>query len=901
MTLQEDENRYHQIFDHLKNPLCIFNKHTREVPERNKQYSAHFNDQQKTADELFWHTREEYDAFMHQLHTDGSVINYETSRKSGDGAPVDLLISARPLNQDEILLEITDITEWKLKEHKEQIKRDTGLALASSSSIQEALKICLNAAIFVSGMDCGGIYLVQQETGERVLTCWDNLSDDFVKEISRFPRNEKNTRLILADKPVYSGYEELQSPPYGAAQKEGLRAIGTIPLHHKERNIGAFFISSRSLEKIPDSARNELELMASRMGDIIARIQREEDNTKSRADMETFFNSIPDIMFVSNREGQILYANHAASDCLDYPVENLLNMTVLDVHPSERRGEALTYIGEIMAGKRDFCPIPLSKMDGAMIPVETKVTPGRWRGNDAMFCISRDITEREKTKELLEKRDSILNAVSFAAHIFLQNDRWDEQIDEVLKQLGNATGVDRVYIFQNHAGKDGRLLCSQRFEWCATNVEPQIGNPELQNIDFEAEGFSRWIQILESGCVLSGNIDTFPEEEREILRSQGILSLVVVPVISDSRWWGYVGFNECKREREWSPTEIDALHVAADIFGSAIYQTTMKEVFKKPVEQSFIGTYLIYDGTFEYINPRFAEIFGYNINELIHTSNIEKLLHPEDLPLFREQLRRRLSGEVQSVHYEFRGISKTNETICLEAYGSVVEYRGKNAIVGNIMNITERKLYETELRESLDEKVVLLNEIHHRVKNNLQIISAFIELQIMHMHDETGIQNLAECNNQVLTMALIHESLYKSDNFTHISMKDHIENVTNTIGHSDTSSYDLDVEDIILTLDIAVPCSLVITEFINISQKYVHDRKDGGRIGISMHRNSHSRISLTLSDENVCLPADINLGLSNILELELIHTLVTNQLKGTIELQRENGMQLRIMFPEIQR
>ncbi|WP_062397502.1 histidine kinase dimerization/phosphoacceptor domain -containing protein [Methanogenium cariaci] len=561
-----------------------------------------------------------------------------------------------------------------------------------------------------------------------------------------------------------------------------------------------------------------------------------------------------------------------------------------------------------MAGKRDFCPIPLFSRDGSLVAVETKVTPGRWGGgNDVLFCISRDITEREKAKEIVKIHDSILNAVSFAAHGFLQNDRWDDRIDEVLKEFGSATGgVDRVYLFQNHTDMDGTLLCSQRFEWCAPpGTESQIENPELLNADFNAAGFSRWIQLLEKGCVLSGDVDTFPEGERELLRSQGILSLAVVPVISDSQWWGgFIGFDECKRRREWSPAEIDALCVAADILGSAIHQTTMKEMFKQPVEQSLVGTYLLCDGIFEYINPRFAEIFGYDIDELIHIENMETLTYPEDLLLFKEQMRRRLSGgEVRSVHYELRGgLSKTNELIYLDAYGSVIEFKGKTAIVGNLMDITERKLYEKGLRESLDEKVVLLNEIHHRVKNNLQIISAFIELQMIYLDDGAGLESLIECDNRILTMALIHESLYKSDNFSSIPMKDHVDQLIKTIGspgsRSSHRSYDPDIEEIILPLDTAMPCSLVITEFINITQKCMPDGTDEQRIGIGMHRESDSRISLTLRDDSICLPADVGPGSSDLLELGLIHRLVTDQLKGTIGIWTEQGgLKITVQFP----
>ncbi|TAJ44938.1 PAS domain S-box protein [Methanofollis fontis] len=892
------ETQDRRIFDSLATPACIFNSITRTVVQGNKIYSAQFGHLLKTVDELFWKSREEYDAFIHQLQTDGSVTDHETVCESRD-----LFISASPFSRTEVLLTISDITQWKKKERNARIQRDLGIALASCSSIKDALKLCFNAAIAVSGMECGGIYLVEKETGDFVLAHWDNLSEHFVRTVSRMPHDASYTRLILDGKALYSCFNDIQAFFNPAARQEGLCAIGLIPLCHRRQVIGTFNISSRHLKKIPESARNNLEIIASLVGNVIARIQAEEEIAKSKADMQSFFDSIRDYIFVLDEEGGILHTNQAVQECLGYTDEELHTMNVLDVHPPRRRDEALAIVTEMLDGRRDVCPIPLLKKDGGLIPVETRVTPGRWDGKKGLFGLSRDITEREKAKEQLKRHDDILQAVGLTAHSFLQNERWDEEIDRVLERLGEATGVDRIHIFQNHEADGGELLCSQRFEWCIPGVESRMDNTTLQNIPYEKAGFSRWIQELQNGRVVAGNIETFPEEERAFLCSQGIRSLVTVPIVSDSHWWGFIGFETCREERVWSQAENDALRVAADIFGAAIHQTMMNEVFKQPVEQSLLGTYLICNGTFEYVNPRFAEIFGYEVHELVHTEKIENLTHPEDWSLVIEQMQKRLSGEAESAHYEYRALTKGNEIIYIEAYGSSIEYRGKQAIVGNIMDITERKHYENELRDSLQEKVVLLNEIHHRVKNNLQIISALLRLQTMNLNGDSALQGLIDCDNRILTMALIHESLYKSENFMRIEYKSHVNSLTNNFASSDDGSggvsYDLDIGDIILDLDTAIPCSLVITEFMILSQKDSVRGKGKRRIGIRMNKSPDSQYSLVLSDDRLCLPADIDPDSSKKFGLNLVHKLVTDQLKGTIEVRTGAGTQFEIHFPEI--
>lgn len=888
--------------DGIPYPTCIFHARTREILRQNNQFTELFSDNAKTVDTLFWQTPGEYYSFIHHLETDNAACRYEATRHTEDGRQTDLLLTAKAIATDGYLMTVADITKWKRKERITTIQRDLGLSLASCNSLHAALEQCFSAAIAVSGMECGGIYLTEKKTGDFVLRYWENVSEAFVTAASRSPHDAPNVRLIQKGHPLYTNYEEIHSSLNTVARDEGIRAIGLIPITSQGNVIGSFNIASRTVDTIPQYARDELELIASQVGSTIAKFQAEDEIKASRQDMQEFFNTIQDFIFILSADGGIIQTNRAVSERLGYTNEELLRMNVLEVHPPERREEALAIVTDMIAGRRNFCPIPLRAKDGTETPVETRVTPGHWSGEEVLFGLSRDITEREKAKELLERRDAILNAVSFAAHGFLKTEHWDDRIDAILRELGHATGVDRIYIFRSHTAPDGTLLSSQEFEWCAPGIAPQIENPELQNVPFAEAGYSRWVRILEGGDAIVGDIDTFPPAEQEILRSQDIQSLAVVPVISDDRWWGFIGFDSCQNKREWSDTEIDVLKVAADILGSAIHQTMMQEVFRRPVERSFIGTYLTSETGFDYVNPRFADIFGYSIEEMLHKDYIEDLIHPDDRQAVRDKIHQRFSGVKKPLHTEFRGINKTGAVIDIDAYGTVIDYKGNPAIVGNIMDITERKRYEKELRDSLDEKVVLLNEIHHRVKNNLQIISAFIKLQMMCMDDEAGLTSLKTCDNQVLTMALIHESLYKSEDFLHISLHDHVTTLIETIAKSynGTAGYECrtDVSDIILPLDTIIPCSLIITEFINLSKKYASNSGDKQTLEISVHRNAHSMISMTLRNRGLHLSGAGQFCSVGSMEMEMIKSLGTKQLKGTAKLCTDEGTELIIEFPE---
>ncbi|SMC16757.1 PAS domain S-box-containing protein [Desulfacinum hydrothermale DSM 13146] len=202
-------------------------------------------------------------------------------------------------------------------------------------------------------------------------------------------------------------------------------------------------------------------------------------------------------------------------------------------------------------------------------------------GSSSFHGVLFDITERKAAEEALLKRDAILEAVAFAAQHFLRSSLSSVSMESILRKLGEATAVSRVYIFQNHLDEEGRFLTSQRYEWAAPGIEPQIHNPDLQNFPWHAGGFSRWVQLMEKGEPVFGRICDFPPSEQPILQAQGILSLVVTPIFVHNDWWGFIGFDDCVRERAWDRAEIEALQIAADMLGAMIARHHLdKEIFE---------------------------------------------------------------------------------------------------------------------------------------------------------------------------------------------------------------------------------------------------------------------------------------------------------------------------------
>ena len=216
--------------------------------------------------------------------------------------------------------------------------------------------------------------------------------------------------------------------------------------------------------------------------------------------------------------------------------------------------------------------------------------------------------------------------------------------------------------------------------------------------------------------------------------------------------------------------------------------------------------------------------------------------------------------------------------------------------------ITERKQAEDQIKASLKEKEVLLKEIHHRVKNNLQVISSLLSLQSQHITDKESLEMFQESQNRVWSMSLVHEKLYQSKDLSRIDMKEYTKDLTTSLFRSyadSTAAIKLKTKigDLLLTITTAIPYGLIINELISNALK--HGFPDGrqGDITIAMHP-VNNKIKLVVSDTGVGFPEGIDFRNTTTLGMQLVTSLV-EQLEGTIELDRRDGSTFTICFEEL--
>ena len=217
-----------------------------------------------------------------------------------------------------------------------------------------------------------------------------------------------------------------------------------------------------------------------------------------------------------------------------------------------------------------------------------------------------------------------------------------------------------------------------------------------------------------------------------------------------------------------------------------------------------------------------------------------------------------------------------------------------------LRDITERKREEEKLKSSLREKEILLKEIHHRVKNNLQIISSLLNLQSGHIRDPRALEVFKEGQGRVRSMALIHEKLYQSDDLARVDFYEYISNLAAYLFrsyevNSGAVTLNVESEDVLLGVDTAIPCGLIINELVSNSLKHAFPGGGSGSINITLRPAGPERLTLAVSDDGIGLPPGFDVRNTPSLGLQLVNTLA-RQLGGEVEVTGGAGAEFKITF-----
>jgi PAS domain S-box-containing protein len=331
-----------------------------------------------------------------------------------------------------------------------------------------------------------------------------------------------------------------------------------------------------------------------------------------------------------------------------------------------------------------------------------------------------------------------------------------------------------------------------------------------------------------------------------------------------------------------------------------------ESMYRTLFENSATGLMFVEENnTISLVNKEMERLSGYAKGEIEgKRSWMEFIINKRDLDRMLEYHRMRLSGSgAAPTTYEVQFVNSQGNP--KDVVVKVVMIPGTKKSLAAFIDITELKRIEDALRISLKEKDLLLQELNHRVNNNLQLIANLLRMQRKHVIDKDALVVFDESQNRIRSIALVHEKLYLSKSFYRINLKDYISELSQHIYQSFVAADDavkltINVEDVILDIERVITCGLIINEMLSNSLKYAFPDRSDGHITISIRYAGKGIIELWYRDNGIGIPANINIRSAQTLGMQLIVNLAEKQLDGTLSIDRKNGTAFKIVFKEIQ-
>jgi len=596
------------------------------------------------------------------------------------------------------------------------------------------------------------------------------------------------------------------------------------------------------------------------------RKEMEETLQKSEERYKTLFQIDPDYTILLGLDGNIIDVNSAAEQFYNISKDEVVgkhytNLTIIPSEDDHMRDKML----KALLNNEKIPPYESRVFDweGKLHWVKTVLTIVE-RNNVPIYylVIATDITELKKKEKALKENqrvfETLISNLPGVAYKCRNDPQWTMEF--VSEGCYDLTGyhtedliMNRKISFNDIIHPDDRLRV-----W--TNIQNALDKKEQFKLIYRICTNDQKIKyVWEQGRGIYSDDD-------ELIWLEGFITDVTRRIIDEKK-----------------------------IQESEIYYRTM-------FENTGTATLIIEtDKTISQLNTEATNLSGYSKEEIVNKKKWTEFVEKNELERLNEYFDSRKRSESAPMKYETKLLNKKGDI--RDIFVTIACIPGTDKELASILDITELKNAEKDLQASLKEKDVLLKEIHHRVKNNMQIVSSLLNLQTQYVDGDETQNVLRESQGRVKTMAMIHEKLYRSNDFTHIKFDEYIAKLVSDIFYSCNVNKEriepfLDVQEVSLNIETAIPCGLIINELISNSLKYAFPNDASGKISLSLIRSGNN-YELTISDDGIGFPESLDFRNTDSLGLQLVNSLV-DQIDGQIELKTDHGTKFRIEFKELE-
>jgi len=590
-------------------------------------------------------------------------------------------------------------------------------------------------------------------------------------------------------------------------------------------------------------------------------------------------------------DGFIKFANPSALKMIGAKTfDELENKSSFELILPEYHNQLVERIKRTKQGEElDFAEIKIKTFDNRVLTIETKPIAIKFNGIDAIQVVFHDVTAQ---KQLM--REQLRAQIAEETNQNLQ-----KQISERIKAESEL----------KEAQKFTRLIIESSIDMiCASDKDGYI--TEFNQAALDTFGYTLDEVIGKHGSILYAIPNDRIEITNNDLLKKGTFSGEVLNRKKNGEVFiSYLSASVLKNE---NGEIIGSMGVSRDISKEKEAEQRLREQSAKLNAVFESSSHVIWTINREYkitsFNTNFAKHMQvrYGVKAEIGLDMVsgDTVSNEKYNKFWIEKYNAVFKGKAD--YFETQLIDKFGELVWREIYlNPILDNNGKVVEVSGIgHDITEKKLAEEKIKQSLDEKEVLLKEVHHRVKNNLQVISSILNLQSSYVKDQGTLNILKESQNRIKSMAFIHESLYQTKDFSSINFSEYVVNLANNLMHSYSNfeneiKLNLDIQNVFLNLDLAIPCGLIINEIVSNALKYAFvEKSQDGEISITM-KSDGENLSLLIGDNGIGLPKEIDYRNTESLGLQLVVTL-TDQLNGEITLDTTKGTKYTIIFNQNQ-
>ncbi len=668
--------------------------------------------------------------------------------------------------------------------------------------------------------------------------------------------------------------------------------------------------------------------------DITERKRAEQALSESEERYRQIVETTQEGVWILDKHFKMAFVNNRIINMFGYSYEELMEKSTEDLIFPEDLADHKAQLAEHAKGNVGQYERRFRRKDGSPIWMNVSATPiinqnGEFQGSVSMFT---DISVRKQAEKVLEHQQMIAQMMdSLSQELLKLNLDFRVTLQNAAKIVSEKSG-DLCII--RLVSDDGQFVKPVTIQHPNLKKQAEIKKClQAAHIKVDEGLFSAIVKTGQSMIISRGSttelLDSIPDQYKTMIEKHNIISGLSIPLRVQGLIIGDLTLGRSERQEPYSENDRIIFQEVADRIGLTIANARMYSKAQQEIEErrkietevrlseeKYRDLFELSPDSIVLISPEGiildCNLSTSHITGLPKEAMVGKLLYkivtmPPEMFTEYTALFNGVMAEEQILPFEIEITRHDGQKLDLELFPKLIKKEGVLTGVQIISrNVTERKLNEQKIKDSLAEKEILLSELNHRVKNNLSSIVSILDLQKSYISDDQMVDLVTELQERVRLMALIHEQLYRSKNLNQIDFAKYLEDLTANLMRALLKGreilLDIHADPAQLGVATAIPCGQIVTELVTNALKYAFPDekrdlwKDSGRLIEVGFKAEGDRFILKVSDNGIGLPAGLNFANAETLGMQLV-ALLANQLNGTIDFNGHPGVTVSITFP----